>query len=71
MIIIAKQEKGTYLLSIEILLGPNEVYLYLTLSLGNFTAPKNYIHLTFHTACLLYSQSFEHGTFGVPPGVFL
>ena len=41
MIIIAKQEKGTYLLSIEILLGPNEVYLYLTLSLGNFTAPKN------------------------------
>ena len=41
MIIIAKQEKGTCLLSIEILLGPNEVYLYLTLTLHNFNSPKN------------------------------
>ena len=41
MIIITKQEKGTYLLSIEILSGPNKVYLYLTLTLRNFTSPKN------------------------------
>ena len=46
MIIITKQEKGTYLLSIEILSGPNKVYLYLTLTLRNFTWPKN-LHLSY------------------------
>ena len=46
MIIITRQEKGNYLLSIEILSGPNKVYLYLTLTLRNFTSPKN-LHLSY------------------------
>ena len=41
MIIITKQETGTYFLSIEILSGPNKDYLYLTLTLHNFNSPKN------------------------------
>ena len=46
MMIITKQEKGTYLLSIEILSDPNNVYLYLTLTLRNLTSPKN-LHLSY------------------------
>ena len=46
MIIIIEQEKGTYLLSIQILLGPNKVSLYLTLTLRNLTLPKN-LHLSY------------------------
>ena len=46
MIIITKQEKGIFLLPIEILSSPSKVYLYLTLNLHNFTSPKN-LHLSY------------------------
>ena len=45
LIIIIKKEKGAFLLSIGILLDPNKVYLYLTLTLRNFNLPKN-LHLS-------------------------
>ena len=70
-IVITKQEKVTYFLSIRILSDPNKVYLYLTLTLHNFTLPKN-LHLSYlpHLRVLSIHISFEQGIFGVPLGNF-
>ena len=70
-IVITKQEKGTYFLSIRILSDPNKVYLYLTLTLHNFTLPKN-LHLSYlpHLRVLSIHIAFEQGIFGVPLGNF-
>ena len=46
LIIITKQEKGTYLLSVGIMSGLNKVSFYLSLTLRNFILPKN-LHLSY------------------------
>ena len=69
MIVITKKEKGTYLLPIEILSGPNKVYLYQSLTMRNFTSPKK-LHLPYIPRLRVFSiymaSSIEISEFLLP-----